>query len=318
MTKMLPFAALCAACLLSFDAAAAPAGRQSRSMQKLVEAANRGDVSAQWKLGFRYKMREDYVNAAKWFRKAAARGDASAQYQLAQCYEQLVDENGRSLTPSRAARMALSLYRKAALQGNASAQLELGRCYRDDTRGAYGDWQESLKWIRAAAEQGLPEAQVELAECYQDEWYGVNYKESAKWYRKAAELHDPRGECGLAFAYLKGQGVERDPDKAAHWALLAAKQDHPTAQLLVGSLYLDGIPKKDPAEALKWLYKAATQDKKKDAAAQAKFFIGKCYEDGVGVPRNHEEALKWYQASGLPAASKAIDRLRLPARRRRR
>lgn len=180
--------------------------------------------------------------------------------------------------------------------------------------GAYGNWQESLKWIKATAEQGLSEAQVELAECYRDEWYGVNYVESVKWYRKAAERLDERREFGLAVAYMKGQGVPRDPNEAAKWARLAAKHGHPTAPLLVGTLYLDGIPENNPAEALKWLYKAA-QNENKEVAAQAKFFIGKCYENGVGVPKNLKEALKWYYASEDPSASEAISRVERQIRR---
>ena len=47
--------------------------------------------------------------------------------------------------------------------------------------------------------------------------------------------------------------------------------------------------KEDPVEAVNWFLKAAEQE---DGNAQ--FAMGKCYEDGTGVPMNKNRALYWY------------------------
>lgn len=52
----------------------------------------------------------------------------------------------------------------------------------------------------------------------------------------------------------------------------------------------DGVSQ-DFAEALKYLYKAATNKKPWGAAFQS---LGDYYNNGIGVPKNYEEAFKWY------------------------
>ncbi len=54
-----------------------------RTLRKQAEA---GNANAQFNLGSMYEtgsgVRQDYAEAAKWYRKAAERGDARAQYNL--------------------------------------------------------------------------------------------------------------------------------------------------------------------------------------------------------------------------------------------
>ena len=59
-------------------------------MKWFRSAADRGDVAAQFYLGFMYSegqgVPQDYAKATKWFRLAADRGDPQAQYNLALSY----------------------------------------------------------------------------------------------------------------------------------------------------------------------------------------------------------------------------------------
>lgn len=52
--------------------------------------AEQGDADAQYSLGVRYfcghGVRQDYAEAAKWFRKAAEQGHATGQYYIANAY----------------------------------------------------------------------------------------------------------------------------------------------------------------------------------------------------------------------------------------
>lgn len=76
------------AVVLGIVAASAQAGKLEdaviESQRELISKAEEGDVEAQMSLGGRYHsgllVPQDYVAAAKWYRRAAERGDATAQY----------------------------------------------------------------------------------------------------------------------------------------------------------------------------------------------------------------------------------------------
>lgn len=56
----------------------------------------------------------------------------------------------------------------------------------------------------------------------------------AKW-RAQAEQGDAEAQFRLGYAYLHGEGVERDVSIAVPWLRKAAEQGHPHAQSTLGS-----------------------------------------------------------------------------------
>lgn len=100
----------------------------------------------------------NYVEAAKWFRKAADQNDVFSELCLGDLY---ADGNG----VPRDYIEALKWYRKAADQGNAVAQYNLG-CYYEFGKGVAKDVVEAAKWFRKAADQGNAAAQYSLGYCY--------------------------------------------------------------------------------------------------------------------------------------------------------
>jgi len=141
--------------------------------------AERGDITAQTDLAYKYLWGEDgeekdYVKAAEWYRNAAARGDYKAQYQLALMYGK-----GQGVN-------------------------------KDDVKAA--------EWYRKAAEQGYADAQSMLGSMY-EKGEGVNKDDvkAAEWYLKAAEQGDHSSQYNLGVMYEKGQGVKKDDVKAAEW-----------------------------------------------------------------------------------------------------
>jgi len=88
--------------------------------------AEKGDPQAQLELGSKYFLGDgvpkNFVEAAKWLRKASDQGDASAQCLLGRLYDK-----GEGVPMDYME--ALKLYRKAADQGNANAQLVVGTAY---------------------------------------------------------------------------------------------------------------------------------------------------------------------------------------------
>ena len=62
------------------------------TLETLLQAANQGDVIAQYNLGALYdsgeEVPQDYIQAFKWYKLAAEQGDESAQYNIATMYDE--------------------------------------------------------------------------------------------------------------------------------------------------------------------------------------------------------------------------------------
>ena len=178
--------------------------------------AEHGDADAQYRLGSAYyygkRVRQDYAEAARWYREPADQGAAKAQYTLGYCYSQ-----GQGVPQDYAE--AVRWYRRAADQGDATREYAVAYMYEQGA-GVPCDYAEAVRWARKAAEQGNAKAQVALGYAYR--WgQGVpqSYPEAARWYRKAAEQGDMAARLYLADAYRRGQGVPRNYVQAAGWFL---------------------------------------------------------------------------------------------------
>ena len=78
------------------------------------------------------------------------------------------------------------------------------------------------------------------------------------WWQKAADAGDSDAQYRLAFCYLKGDGVEKDVEKAVYWWQKAADAGDSDAQYRLAFCYLkgDGV-EKDVEKAVYWCQKAA-------------------------------------------------------------
>ena len=86
-----------------------------------------------------------------------------------------------------------------------------------------------------------------------------------------------QGRC-----YLKGDGVEKDPVKAARWFRIAAEKGNNEAQFNLAVMYRKGVGvATDLKEAVKWYKNAALQG---DVRAQSN--LGVMYEKGLGTSKN--------------------------------
>ncbi|WP_295698474.1 tetratricopeptide repeat protein, partial [uncultured Neisseria sp.] len=94
--------------------------------RETLQAAEQGNAQAQLNLGLMYVngqgVRQDYTQAAQWYRRAAEQGVAQAQYALGVMYE-----NGQGVHQDYT--QAVQWYRRAAEQGDANAQYTLGVMY---------------------------------------------------------------------------------------------------------------------------------------------------------------------------------------------
>jgi hypothetical protein len=94
-------------------------------------------------------VKQDYAEAAGWFRKAADQGDASAQFAIGtMCFK------GQGVPPDYAE--AIKWYRNSAEQGNSKAQYNLGFMYYNG-QGVPRDDVQSYFWFSLAASRSAAE-----------------------------------------------------------------------------------------------------------------------------------------------------------------
>ena len=136
-----------------------------------------------------------------------------------------------------------------------AALFQVGKCYGTGD-GVGKDEAEAVRWYRMAAEQGCADAMFELSKCHT---FGI--------------------------------GVRRNRASAAKWLQKAAEHDHVRAMFILGNWYLSkqrGI-EYNPRKAAWWFRRAADK-----GDAWGMFHLGECYENGIGIKKDPDEAYLWY------------------------
>jgi localization factor PodJL len=122
-------------------------------------AAKGGDPLALFEIGARFTegrgVKNDFAEAAKWYKLAADKGFALAQYRLANFLEK-----GTGVAPNIAE--AKRYYEMSANAGNASAMHNLAVIYASGKDGAQ-DYAKAVEWFTKAAEHGVSDSQFNLA-----------------------------------------------------------------------------------------------------------------------------------------------------------
>ncbi len=158
----------------------------------------------------------------------------------------------------------------------------------------------------AAAEAGDAVSQVNLGVAYmRGEGVEQNPERAVELYRMAAEQGQPVGQSNLAYAYYNGNGVGLDDEAAMHWAELAAEQGNAVAMRLVGFGHYDGrgFPQ-DRAEAARiWAEAANLGD------ATAAYNMGIIVRDGDGVQQDDDLAILWFERAVDLGDEDAADRI---------
>lgn len=152
------------------------------SLRSIIDDANKGYPSAQFKLGEMYSkgngVPQDCNEAFKWFAKAAEQGHTEAQFKVGEMYSK---GNGVPQDYNEACKR----FTKIAIKGHQAAQCKLGEIYSDGN--------------------GFPQ----------------DYNEACKWFLKAADKSNATAQAHLALIYYDGKGVIEDYVEAYKWALLA-------------------------------------------------------------------------------------------------
>ncbi len=151
-------------------------------------------------------------------RREAEKGNSTAQFKLGHAYD-----FGDGVAKDHD--QAIVWYQKAASQGNASAQTMIGYCY-EIGYGLPQDFVQAAAWFRKAAEKGSAVAEAWLGYSYgAGKGLPQNDALAVSWYRKAADQGDSLGQALLGGAYLSGLGVPRDYVESYFWTNLALAGD---------------------------------------------------------------------------------------------
>lgn len=111
----------------------------------------------------------------------------------------------------------------------------------------------------------------------------------------AEETSQPFAQYRYGRVLIEGRGGPRDHKEAATWLHRAADQGQVEAAVLLARLYLSntaGGVERNPEQAVVLFRTAAARGN-----AEAQYYLGLLYGQGVGVAANPVEALAWMQAA---------------------
>ena len=102
-----------------------------------------------------------------------------------------------------------------------------------------------------------------------------------------AQSGDAEAMRQVAVAYMRGDGVAHDFDKALGWTYSAAEQGNVDAMAEIADVYRKA---RMYEEAFLWEEKAANHGR-----AQSMYNLSVHYRDGLGIPINEEKQMYWYE-----------------------
>jgi TPR repeat protein len=193
-----------------------------------------------------------YTEALPLYRKAAQAGQGHAMTRVG-----LVFDEGYGVRQDYSE--AVRWYRRGVEAGDLQAMAFLGLMYAAGT-GVPVDFPQALLWLHKAADQGDTTGMTQLGFMYAN-GYGVakDPADATRWFRKAADLGDIDGMNDLANMYLNGSGIPKSVASAMQLYRKAADLGQTSSMVVLGQVYAKGSlgVSKDPAEARRWLQKAA-------------------------------------------------------------
>lgn len=171
----------------------------------LEQAAQSGDLTAQYELALQRLGSGRAAEGVTMLRRAADRGFAMAQYRLAKLYER-----GEGVPADLT--IARQWTERSAAAGNRRAMHDLG-VYFARGEGAPLDEAAAFRWFRQAAELGVADSQYNLGVLYQ-QGRGVNASasEALFWFLVAARQGDQ--DAGARSTALEGQLAQIQVEQA--------------------------------------------------------------------------------------------------------
>lgn len=265
--------------------------QMQRSRDIYQQLADRGDKTAQVKLGYMYDqglgVPVDAANAEKWYTTAAEQGQPLGQFLLGYYYQlgRFTNEPNVELAKkwySRAqdqfvpAAVALGFlndtnddnyqqaqasYQKAASKHDSVGLFNLGLLY-EKGKGMPVNFLKAKELYQEAAEKGHHQAMVQLAGLYMNGSTGKRDAASAlALYKKAAEMGDRDALYQLGLISETGVGIPINMNEAIRYYQGAAEKGNAKAMLALARMYKYGIGvNKDMQQAEKYYKQLSAQN----------------------------------------------------------
>ncbi len=206
--------------------------------------ANPKDGPAMTLIGEIYRdgvsVKQDYAEAARWYRLAADAGDRQARFALGL----LLLTGPTGVAKDRAA--AAALFEQAAAQGHAGALYNLGVMAIEGDGKSGPDFTRAADLFRRSAEAGDDDGAYSYGVLLRDgRGVPLDIAAAARWLKRAADGGIIAGQVEYAIMLFNGVGVEKDEAGAAKLFLKAAAKNNPIAQNRLAHLYATGrgVPK---------------------------------------------------------------------------
>lgn len=199
---------------------------------------------------------------------------------------------------ARSPEQATAWYRQAADAGNAVAMYNLSLMYAKGLGGLQQSEEQARFWRDLAVKDGDPFIMNLIACAYSQGSDGLpqDKAQAVLWWEKAAAAGNLDAKASLGWAYLRGEGVARDPERGFALALEAAQEQNPAAMNTVGFAYAEALGvARDDVEAFAWWTRGAEAGN-----AMALSNLGWAAWHGRGVTQSDAEAVKrWREALAL-------------------
>lgn len=241
----------------------------SSQITDLKAKAQSGDAEAQTTLGHAYLsgsgVPRNEALAAQWIRKAANHGYAPAENSLGTMYR-LGNGVGRDKEEG------VRWYEKAARHGSREGMFNLGTCYYNGDGVASSEF-TAYNWFLLAEDAGNPAAKEAVSRSAAT----MSKSDTSSAYVQIADM------------YEKGEQLPKNEEQAVRWLSKAAEINSPGKLQLAVHLLKGPDPSRNYPEALD-LCRTAAKD-----FAPALPCVGFIYRNGLGVPVDPVEAVKWYR-----------------------
>lgn len=258
-------------------------------------SAKQGCPEAMHEAGMMYKAgrgtKKDENLAYKRFSSAAAAGFSNAEYEVGNCYFE-----GTGAVRNR--EYAFLRYIRAfdVDNGNSAAVFKLGICMLKGL-GTEKNEQVAFEWFCRGDALGSPGATYMMGECY---YYGVGVEcdksMAVKCYQRAISYdYADSGRTvpamlALAECLEKGYGTEKDLQRAMSLYKKASETGDPEASYQTGRAILaGGEMKSEYAAARLYMLRAARK-----GHIPAMLAMGVLADEGRGIPKNRDDAKRWY------------------------
>lgn len=218
--------------------------------------------------------------AAEVMTQQANDGDIDAHAALGNMY-------GLGIHFPRDAEKSVKHYQIASDAGHATATYELFGCYLEGV-GVPKDEKKAIELLKKAADMGEPSAQTFMGIFISGGLHGFaeDQTEALHYFMKGAQGGSAHSQLRLADAYIAGELIQPNYEKAIEYYRKAAEQDLMEACERLGVFCkTDTYNHKDDAEAFKWNMKAATL-----GSATGAYLAGSALMFGEGVELNYEQA----------------------------